>query len=87
MSDITADPIAQAAKERTLGAKPKKETKQTQEPKPPAKVTNQQKPRKRVTAYVPIPLAKWLTLEKFETGNEISEIVTEALQEYRERHQ
>ena len=86
MSDITTNPIAEAIKFRQLGAVKQKHTEQTKERQTAATATEQKERRKRVTAYVPRPLAKWLNDLKFETGKDISETVTEALEEYKERH-
>ncbi len=86
MSDITTNPIAEAIKFRQLGATPKQEQSQQPQEQPAPKPKEQKEVRRRVTAYLPIPLAKWLNTQKFDTGREISEIVEEALEEYIERH-
>lgn len=86
MNDITPNPIAEAIKFRQLGATHKPEQVHQPQEQPAPKPNEQKEGRRRVTAYVPIPLAKWLNTQKFDTGREISEIVTEALEEYIDRH-
>jgi len=42
--------------------------------------------RKQQTVYLPPALAKWLKLQAIEEEREISQIVTQALEEYRRCH-
>jgi hypothetical protein len=79
-----ADPLEQAATLGTIGGKkeqpPQPERSEVQTSKIPEA---QKSDRKQHTVYLPPYLSKWLKVYAVEHDQEISEVVTEALERFR----
>jgi|SRR5688572_7763167 hypothetical protein len=83
------NPLEQAIMEGTIGKKSEPVVEQAAEPAatPIRKVGRKPTKKDRVqhTIYLPPVLSKWLKIDSFEEGREISDIVADAILFYKER--
>ncbi len=89
MTDKIGDPLAEAAQSGVLGRRP---ITSMQPPQPATRVQPQgdqvkQEPQrvKRTLMFSPA-LAKWLKIQAAQEGREMSEIVADALETYKQLH-
>ncbi len=82
------NPLEQAIMEGTIGKKSEPVDEQTTElvPTPVRKVGRKPTKKDRVqhTIYLPPVLSKWVTIESYEQGTEISDVVADAILLYKE---
>jgi len=83
------NPLEQAIMEGTIGKKSEPVEQQTTEsvPTPVRKVGRKSTKKDRVqhTIYLPPVLSKWIKIESYEQGREISDVVADAILLYKEQ--